>query len=47
MATDLLFFDTRMNFSGPVQGRVRIDVPNWADTNMALQPYDLRINDAP
>ncbi len=46
MATDLLFFDTRMNFSGPVPGRARIDVPNWADTNMALHPYDLRIHDA-
>ena len=46
MATDLLCFGTQMNFSGPVRGRARIDVPNWADTNMALQPYDLRINDA-
>ena len=44
--TNLPFFDTRMNFSGPVLGRARIDVPNWSDTNMALQPYDLRIHDA-
>ena len=44
--TDLPFFDTRMNFSGPVLGRARIDVPNWSDTNMALQPHDLRIHDA-
>jgi hypothetical protein len=39
-------FGTRMNFSGPVQGRARVDAPNWANTNMALQPYDLRIQDA-
>src|SRR5215467_11794382 len=44
--TNLPFFDTRMNFSGPVVGRARIDVPNWSNTNMALQPYDLRIHDA-
>ena len=44
--TGLPFFDTRMNFSGPVRGRARIDVPNWSNTNMALQPYDLRIHDA-
>jgi hypothetical protein len=43
---DLPSFGTQMNFSGPVQGRARIDVPNWANTNMALQPYDLRIHDA-
>ena len=43
---ELPSFSTRMNFSGPVQGRARIDAPNWANTNMALQPYDLRIHDA-
>lgn len=45
-AVGLPFFDTQMNFSGPVRGRARIDVPNWSNTNMALQPYDLRIHDA-
>jgi hypothetical protein len=40
------YFDTRTNFSGPVQGRARVDAPNWSNTNMAPQPYDLRIHDA-
>jgi len=35
-----------MNFSGPAAGRARVDAPNWANTNMALKPYDLRIYDA-
>jgi len=39
-------FETQMNFSGPVAGRARVDAPNWANTNMALKPYDLRIYDA-
>ncbi len=39
-------FGTQMNFSGPVAGRARVDAPNWANTNMALKPYDLRIYDA-
>jgi hypothetical protein len=42
----LPFVETRMNFSGPVQGRARVDVPNWSNTNMALEPHDLRIHDA-
>jgi hypothetical protein len=46
LTSDLPFFGTQMNFSGPVQGRARVDAPNWANTNMALQPYDLRIHDA-
>jgi hypothetical protein len=43
---ELPFVDTWMNFSGPVEGRARVDVPNWANTNMALQKHDLRIHDA-
>ena len=39
-------FGARMNFSGPVQGRARIDEPNPGSTNMALQPYEVRIQDA-
>jgi hypothetical protein len=39
-------FETQMNFRGPVAGRARVDAPNWANTNMALKPYDLRIHDA-
>lgn len=44
--TELPFIDARMNFSGPVEGRARIDVPDWANTNMALEAHDLRIRDA-
>ena len=44
--SDLPSFGTQMNFSGPVQGRARVDAPNWANTNMALQPHELRIHDA-
>src|SRR5215468_4314639 len=43
---ELPFVDTWMNFSGPVEGRARVDVPNWSNTNMALQKHDLRIHDA-
>lgn len=43
---ELPFLETRMNFSGPIEGRARVDVPNWANTNMALEPHDLRIHDA-
>jgi len=43
---DLPFVDTWMNFSGPIEGRARVDVPNWSNTNMALQKHDLRIHDA-
>lgn len=42
----LPFVDTEMNFSGPIEGRARVDVPDWSRTNMALEPHDLRIRDA-
>lgn len=40
------FIDTVMNFSGQVTGRARVDAPNWANTNMALEPHALRLFDA-
>jgi len=40
------FIDTRMNFSGPIEGRARVDVADWSLTNMALEPHDLRLRDA-
>lgn len=40
------FIDTVMNFSGPVAGRARVDAPNWANTNMALEEHALRLCDA-
>jgi len=43
---ELPFLDTRMSFSGPVEGRARVDVPNWSNSNMALERHDLRIHDA-
>jgi hypothetical protein len=42
----LPFVDTQMNFSGPIEGRARVDVPDWSRTNMALEPHELRIWDA-
>jgi hypothetical protein len=45
-AAQLPYIDTRMNFSGPIEGRARVDVANWANTNMALEPHELRIHDA-
>jgi len=42
----LPFIDTWMNFSGPIEGRARVDVADWSKTNMALQPHDLRLFDA-
>lgn len=42
----LPFVDTQMNFSGPIEGRARVDVPDWSRTNMALEAHDLRIWDA-
>jgi len=45
-ATELPFVDTWMNFSGPVEGRARVDVPDWSNTNMVLQACDLRVHDA-
>lgn len=44
--TGLPFLDTWMNFSGPIEGRARVDVPNQSNTNMALEPHDLRLHDA-
>lgn len=44
--TDLPHIDAAMNFSGPVQGRARVDAPNWANTNMALEEHRLRLYDA-
>lgn len=40
------FIDTVMNFTGPIEGRARVDVPNWANTNMNLQARELRLFDA-
>ncbi len=40
------FVDTWMNFSGPIEGRARVDVPDWSRTNMALERHDLRLYDA-
>lgn len=45
-AGGLPFLDTQMNFSGPIEGRARVDVPDWSRTNMALEPHEVRIRDA-
>ena len=39
-------FDTWMNFAGPIEGRARVDVPDWSRTNIALEKHDIRIQDA-
>lgn len=45
-ADGLPFIDTWMNFSGPIEGRARVDVADWSKTNMALERHDLRLFDA-
>jgi hypothetical protein len=42
----LPFLDAAMNWSGPIEGRARVDVPDWSRTNMALEPHALRLHDA-
>lgn len=42
----LPFIDSNMNFSGPIEGRARVDVADSSRTNMALEPHDLRLHDA-
>jgi hypothetical protein len=42
----LPYIEARMNFSGTVEGRPRVDFPDFAASNMAMQPHDLRIHDA-
>jgi hypothetical protein len=44
--TGLPYLDTWMNFSGPVEGRARVDVADWTRTNMSLEPHDVRVYDA-
>jgi hypothetical protein len=43
---ELSYLDTWMNFSGPIEGRARVDVGDWSRTNMSLEPHDVRIHDA-
>jgi len=38
--------ETWMNFAGDIQGRARVDVPDWSRTNLVLDKHDLRIFDA-
>jgi hypothetical protein len=33
---ELSFVDMWMNFSGPIEGHARVDVPDWSNTNMAM-----------
>lgn len=39
-------FEVEMNYSGPIEGRARVDVPDWSRTNMALEAYGTRFQDA-
>ncbi len=34
-----------MNFAGDIQGRPRVDVPDWSRTNLVLDKHDVRIAD--
>jgi hypothetical protein len=38
--------DTWMNFAGAIEGRARVDVPDWSRTNIALDRRDIAIHDA-
>jgi hypothetical protein len=37
------FVDTWMNWAGEIQGRARVDVPDWSRTNLVLEKHDVRI----
>jgi len=37
---------TWMNFAGDIQGRARVDVPDWSRTNLVLEKHDVTIEDA-
>ncbi len=39
------FIETWMNFAGDIQGRARVDVPDWSRTNLVLEKHDVRIWD--
>jgi hypothetical protein len=39
------FIETWMNFAGDIQGRARVDVPDWSRTNLVLDKHDVRIFD--
>ncbi len=38
--------ETWMNWAGPIEGRARVDVPDWSRTNLVLEKHDVRIEDA-
>jgi hypothetical protein len=39
------YVDTWMNWAGEIQGRARVDVPDWSRTNLVLEKHDVRIHD--
>lgn len=39
-------FEGEMNFSGPIEGRAAVYVPDWNRTNMNLEPHRLTLYDA-
>ena len=42
----LPFIQTWMNWAGDIQGRARVDVPDWSRTNLVLDKHDAIIFDA-
>ena len=42
----LPYVETWMNFAGEIEGRARVDVPDWSRTNIVLEKHDVRIADA-
>jgi hypothetical protein len=44
--TELPSIETWMNFAGHIEGRARVDVPDWSRTNLVLEKHDVRIADA-
>jgi hypothetical protein len=44
--TKLPSIETWMNFAGDIQGRARVDVPDWSRTNLVLEKHEVRIADA-
>ncbi len=45
-AGPLLSVETWMNFAGDIEGRARVDVPDWSRTNLVLEKRDVRLFDA-
>jgi hypothetical protein len=44
---ELPFVDTWMNFSGPIEGRARVDVPDWSNCHVPNFQDLFKFSDCP